>query len=244
MRRVARTSTNSLLCCSAAHSSQMSTSSGTSEARVRKPGSTINVGCARVDAPLDAEFLELASRDDDAFAEIRRRFNRLVWASSYGYGFDRHTREDVGQLVWLKLFQHLGTIREPERLAGWLATTTRHECLRLVRARARANIVGSFDGDDEVFVDRAAPELDASMIRDETVRLVATALNDLDAECRRLLRLLTTDPPMSYEQIASMLGASPGSIGPWRQRCLRKLAMRPEIRRAIGATARPPQGGV
>jgi len=196
-----------------------------------------------VDAPLDAEFLELASRDDDAFAELRQRFNRLVWATSFGYGFDRATREDIGQLVWLKLFQHLGSIREPARLAGWLATTTRHECLRLVRARARASFVGSFDGDDEVIADRAAPELDASMIRDETVRLVATALNDLDADCRRLLRLLTADPPASYEQIAVMFDASPGSIGPWRQRCLKKLAMRPEIRQVIGTTARPSQGG-
>ena len=197
-----------------------------------------------MDAPLDSEFLDLASRDDEAFAEIRRRFNRLVWASSFGYGFDRHTREDVGQLVWLKLFEHLGTIRDPTRLAGWLATTTRRECFRLVRARARASIVGSFDADDAIFADRAAPELDAGLIRDETVRLVATALNDLDADCRRLLRLLTTDPVIPYEQIATMLQASPGSIGPWRQRCLRKLAMRPEIRRAIGAAARPSQEGV
>lgn len=195
-----------------------------------------------MDAPLDADFLELAARDDAAFAEIRRRFNRLVWAASYGYGFDRHTREDVGQLVWLKLFQHLGTIRDPTRLAGWLATTTRRECLRLVKARARASLVG-FESDDREFADRAAPELDASMIRDETVRLVAAALNDLDDECRRLLRLLTTDPVMSYDEIAATLHASPGSIGPWRQRCLRKLASRPGIRQAIGATARPAQGG-
>jgi RNA polymerase sigma factor (sigma-70 family) len=202
--------------------------------------SATDIACECVDAPLDSEFLELASRDDDAFAEIRRRFNRLVWASSFGFGFDRHTREDVGQLVWLKLFQNLGTIRDPTRLAGWLATTTRRECLRLVKARARAAV--AFDGDDE-FADRAAPELDAGMIRDETVRLVARALNDLDGDCRRLLRLLTTEPVMSYEQIADLLHASPGSIGPWRQRCLRKLAMRPEIRRAIGGAARPSSGG-
>jgi RNA polymerase sigma factor (sigma-70 family) len=224
--------------------SPLGSRSGIHQLESFKPASRIDLGCARVDAPLDADFLALAARDDDAFAEIRRRFNRLVWASSFGYGLDGHTREDIGQMVWLKLFQHLGTIREPERLAGWLATTTRRECLRLVRARARASIVGSYDDDDKVLADRAAPELDASMIRDETVGLVARALNDLDAECRRLLRLLTTDPPMSYEQIAAMLHAAPGSIGPWRQRCLKKLAMRPELRSAIAGTARPSQGGV
>ena len=123
-----------------------------------------DVGCARVDAPLDAEFLELASRDYDAFAELRRRFNRLVWASSYGYGLIATRVVRCWSIsVWLKLFQHLGTIRDPTRLAGWLATTTiRRVPAPGAGAAARVSIVGSFDADDDLFADRAAPELDAS----------------------------------------------------------------------------------
>ena len=187
-----------------------------------------------MDGPFDAEFLELASRDDDAFAEIKRRFQKLVWASSYGFGFDRHTRDDVAQLVWLKLFQSLTSIRDPSRLAGWLATTTRRECIRVVKARARFTMVESF----EDVSDPTTRELDAAIIKDDTVRLVAQALNSIDAECRQLLRLLSAEPALTYGQIAEMLKAAPGSIGPWRQRCLRKLAARPEIRAAIGGSSR------
>ena len=188
-----------------------------------------------MDGPLDAEFLELASRDDDAFAVIKRRFQKLVWSSSYGFGFDRHTRDDVAQLVWLKLFQNLTSIRDPSRLAGWLATTTRRECLRVVKARARFTLIESFEDDADTTTSK---ELDTAIIKDETVRLVAQALNSLDAECRQLLRLLSAEPALTYGEIAETLKAAPGSIGPWRQRCLRKLAARPEIRAAIGGSRR------
>ena len=187
-----------------------------------------------MDVSFDAEFLELASRDDDAFAVIKRQFQRLVWASSYGFGFDRHTRDDVAQLVWLKLFQNLTSIRDPSRLAGWLATTTRRECIRVVKARARFTMIEAFDD----MSDPTTKELDASIIKDETVRLVAQALNSIDAECRQLLRLLSAEPALTYGEIAETLNAAPGSIGPWRQRCLRKLAARPEIRAALGGSPR------
>lgn len=184
-----------------------------------------------VDVLIDAELLQLAARDDAAFAVIQRQFQRLVWSASYGYQLDRDTRDDIAQLVWMKLFQHLDTIRDPSRLAGWLATTTRRECLRVAKARARLTVTDDFDA----AVDDRAPELDANVIRDETVRVVANALGQIDRECQRLLRLLTADPALSYGEIAEALDAAPGSIGPWRQRCLRKLAARPELRRILDA---------
>jgi len=180
---------------------------------------------------IDADFLQLAARDDAAFAVLQRQFQRLVWSASYGYQLDRDTRDDIAQLVWMKLFQHLDTIRDPSRLAGWLATTTRRECMRVSKARARLTVTDDF----ETAVDERSPELDANVIRDETVRTVANALGQIDRECQRLLRLLTADPALSYGEIAEVLDAAPGSIGPWRQRCLRKLAARPELRRILEA---------
>lgn len=38
-----------------------------------------------------------------------------------------------------------------------------------------------------------------------------------------LLRLLTTVPPLSYEEIAALVGVPVGSIGPTRQRYLQRL---------------------
>ena len=42
--------------------------------------------------------------------------------------------DDVQQNVWLQLVSQLDTIRNPATLPGWLATTTRRECGRVLRA--------------------------------------------------------------------------------------------------------------
>jgi DNA-directed RNA polymerase specialized sigma24 family protein len=36
--------------------------------------------------------------------------------------------EDGAQSIWLKLLVHLGSLRDPAALPGWLATTTLREC--------------------------------------------------------------------------------------------------------------------
>jgi hypothetical protein len=49
----------------------------------------------------------------------------------------------------------------------------------------------------------------------------------LDERCRRLLTLLFYRPdPPPYAEVAARLGATPGSIGPTRARCLQKLRRR------------------
>ena len=42
--------------------------------------------------------------------------------------------EDVGQRVWLRLVEQLRRLRDPAALPGWLATVTRRECVRALRA--------------------------------------------------------------------------------------------------------------
>ena len=169
-----------------------------------------------------ADLLARAGRDDEAFRELRQRFERLVWASTASYRLDRHTREDIAQIVWLRLLQRLDTIREPERLAGWLATTARREAQRTSMARAR---VVATDRQDEQ--PSGTAELDVALIRDERARAVALGLLELDARCRDLLRLIYySDPTPSYEVVVQLIDGlnEVGSVGPTVQRCRDKLA--------------------
>jgi RNA polymerase sigma factor (sigma-70 family) len=169
------------------------------------------------------------SGDNSAWTEIVSRYGRVVWASTYGFRFDHATREDVFQLAWLRLMDSLHSIDDPERLGGWLTTTTRRECLKLVKSRARTQPVGSFDDDH----DQLAPHVDAAIVRAETIRDVARGFDELGVDCRELLRLCFADPRMSYSEISQTTGMPIGSIGPRRQRCLEKLASSPSVRRII-----------
>ncbi|HET8659330.1 MAG TPA: sigma-70 family RNA polymerase sigma factor, partial [Micromonosporaceae bacterium] len=83
--------------------------------------------------------LVIAARkgDRDAWNRIVARYAPLIWTICRRFQLSRSDVDDVGQTVWLTLVEHLDTIREPAALPGWLATTTRNECLKVVRAGQR-----------------------------------------------------------------------------------------------------------
>jgi DNA-directed RNA polymerase specialized sigma24 family protein len=57
----------------------------------------------------------------------------------------------------------------------------------------------------------------------EDHELLMSALDGLSAPCQALLRLLISDPPLTYDEISVVLEMPKGSIGPTRQRCLGRL---------------------
>lgn len=165
------------------------------------------------------ELLRRATEGDQrAWDEIVGRFGGLVWSVARSYRLGAST-DDVVQTVWLRLAEHLDRIREPERLAAWLATTTRNEALRVVTKRARSVPFG----DVPEAADATTSLLDELAVDDDTLAHVMTAFRQLSAADQQLLRLLCTVPPLDYATIAEMLGRSIGSIGPTRARVLDKL---------------------
>jgi RNA polymerase sigma factor (sigma-70 family) len=159
------------------------------------------------------------SGEQAAWDGLVERFGRLVWSVVRGFRLDAASAADVSQTVWLRLVENVSRIRDPERLASWLATTARNESIRAKRKLDRA-VPTMFEFD--VVDDTVAP-LDERMIRDEGIARVAAAFNDLAPQCQDLLRLLVADPPLDYETIATIVERPIGSIGPTRARCLERL---------------------
>lgn len=153
-----------------------------------------------------------------AWEALVDRFEPMVWSVARGFRLDDATAKDVCQTVWLRLIENIGTIEDPERLPGWLATTTRREALRVTRARER-DIPSEFEYD----VEDPAPSLDEVLIEDEETRAVVRAFKTLDDVCRQLLRLMTIEPALSYEEMSEIMERPVGSLGPTRARCLKKL---------------------
>src|SRR5215469_3835272 len=57
-----------------------------------------------------------ASGDQAAWNELVRRYARLVMAVIRSYRLTTADAQDVSQTVWLRLVEHLGSLREPEAL--------------------------------------------------------------------------------------------------------------------------------
>ncbi|WUV19878.1 sigma-70 family RNA polymerase sigma factor [Streptomyces sp. NBC_01485] len=160
----------------------------------------------------------------------------LVWSVVRAHRLSDADGHEVYQTVWFRFAQHLGRIREPHKAGSWLASTARNECLKVIKALRRLTPT-----DDPQLLDRASedrtPEqsvLDSeeAAAQSERVRFLWQEFEALGERCRQLLRVLIASPPPSYQEVSAALGIAVGSIGPMRQRCLRRLRARLDARGA------------
>jgi RNA polymerase sigma factor (sigma-70 family) len=163
---------------------------------------------------------EAAEGNQAAWDDLVEGFSGLVWSVVRAHGLYGAEAADVCQTVWLRFVEHLRRLREPERAGAWLATTARHECLRVLRRRGRTTAMADPPEVPDVSAD-ADPG--SKVVASEEHDLLMAALDDISGQCQQLLRLLLVDPPLSYDEISALLDMPKGSIGPTRQRCLVRL---------------------
>lgn len=166
--------------------------------------------------------------DEAAWSALVTRFAPLLWSVCRRHRLSTADAEDVCAEVWLRLLSRLPSLREPDALPGWLATTTRHECLRrLTKTNRRTerelpllpDVVAEDDG----------AEVEDHLLRAERSDALRAAFVMLGERCRRLIAVMLRDPTPAYAEIGAELGMPIGSIGPTKQRCLEVLRRSPAI---------------
>ena len=170
-------------------------------------------------------------RDERAWNALVDGLQRVVWKAVNMMTTDHEIRNDAFAATWLRLAERLATIREPEKLPGWLTTTATNEVRQILRARGiEEKRLASVGGN----IDQPSTLLDAlegdpgdragDLAAADDRRQVRAAFARLDEGCRELITVLVlADPPMSYEEASEQLGRPIGSLGPTRSRCLGKL---------------------
>jgi RNA polymerase sigma factor (sigma-70 family) len=182
--------------------------------------------------------LVLAARKGDAEAwdALVGRFAGRVRAVARSYRLSTADAEDVSQVTWLRLVANLDLIREPDRVGAWLVSTASRECLRILRRSGR-HATGQDGWEDAIA--SAEPEVDTGLLVVERDHALWKAMGMLSAGCQRLLTLLASDPPPSYEEVSLVLEMPIGSIGPTRGRCLGHL--RVQLARITGGADGSPR---
>lgn len=172
--------------------------------------------------------------DQSAWDDVVERFLPLVGSVIARHRLRGADAEDVNQTVWLKLVEHLDDLREPAALPGWIATTTRRECLRTLDRSRRTTPSDPqesrvLESSDDAFGAETPPALDAGLLSSEMLQALRDGLASLPEARRELLLLLLHDPPIPYQQISALLGIPVGSIGPTRARALDQLRRCPAL---------------
>jgi len=181
------------------------------------------------DNPVSADLVTRAAKGDKhAWDALVERFVPLIWSICHRHRLGEAGADDVSQNVWLHLADQLDKIQDSAALPGWLATTTRRECLRVLRT-ARGQLATTYMLDAEVVADDQAGTAEQELLTAERHAALREAFAALPPSGQQLIALLLEDPPAPYAQISARLGIPVSSIGPTRRRCLDKLRRHPDI---------------
>lgn len=139
---------------------------------------------------------------------VRTRLFALAYAELRHYD-DAH---DAVAAALLQVCAHVGELREPARMRGWVNVIVRNEIRRLLR-KARSS-------------EPLPPEWrDGSVPQDPVLRLdVERALSRLPQEQARAIRLFYLSG-FSLEEIAERVGHPEGTVKSWLHRGRRRLAL-------------------
>ncbi|MFI5689509.1 RNA polymerase sigma factor [Streptomyces sp. NPDC051636] len=160
--------------------------------------------------------------DGRAWEQLIHVYSPVVWTVVRSHGLKQADCEDVYQLTWQRLVEHIHTLKQPGRVAAWLVTVAKREAISRARqARRMVSVPDPADYLHAADMTVPAPE-EWTVARSDSERL-RKAIRNLPEEHQALLGLLFAEPPLSYDYIAEAVGMARGSIGPTRRRILAKM---------------------
>ena len=159
--------------------------------------------------------------DEDGFAQLMRKYERLIYSIPLNYGLSRADAADIAQVTLTIFLQRMDSLHDDSQLGAWLATVARRHCWRLMEQRSREQIAPEEDlAEQEQLVGEHQPDFHSW----EGLERLNEGLSRLGEKCRGLLQALYLEAETpSYEEISERFQMRVGSIGPTRARCLLKL---------------------
>ncbi len=174
----------------------------------------------------DVELIQrFLAGDENAFAELVRKYQKPVHALAWRKIGDFHIAEEITQDTFLKVYQRLHTLKDPNQFSGWLYVIATRRCyawLRKKRIRTQPledaeTTMGQRDAySRHVAEDRVKTAVEAQ--REVVKRLLAKL-----KESERTVMTLHYLGEMTVEEISRFLGVSAGTIKSRLQRARHRL---------------------
>jgi len=165
------------------------------------------------------------SGEAGAFCELAARYERRIYSLALHYCRKPQDAEDLSQEVWLRVYQAIGTFRGESSFYTWMRKITINCFLNRERSsfwrwqRAAERLI-EYPTQNET--DLIVPNAESTLHNKILFAKVRAALAELTPR-QRLIFLLKHHEGMTYEEIGSTLGCSPGTAKKAVARAVRKL---------------------
>ena len=175
--------------------------------------------------------------DDTAFSALVRKYQKPVHALVWRKIGDFHIAEDITQDTFLKAYQSLSTLKEPQRFASWLYVIAANYCKMWLRKKRlwtqSLERTSSAQLENATYSGYVVEENTRTAI--EAQREVVKRLLGKLQESERTVITLYYLGEMTYEEISEFLGVSVAAIKNRLYRARRRLKKEePMIREALG----------
>ena len=174
--------------------------------------------------------------DDTAFSVLVKKYQRSVHALAWRKVGDFHIAEDITQETFLKAYQGLPMLKEPQSFASWLYVITANQCKAWLRKKR--TWIQSLEDTSSAQLERATYSghiiAENERMTEEAQREVVKKLLAKLQESDRTVITLYYLGGMTYEEISSFLGVSVGAIKSRLHRARQRLKKEePMIREAL-----------
>lgn len=171
-----------------------------------------------------ATVLAAQQGDREAFRLLYERYRDRVYNIIFYSIGDEMRAEDVLQIVFVKIYRGLPGFRFEANLSTWIYRITVNECLNQQRGRGAQHVpFEALLGSDEEFDEGASA--DRQHADSERREIVHRAVMELSPKLRAVVALKYLEG-LSYEEIASVLECSPGTVASRLNRALGELETR------------------
>ena len=172
--------------------------------------------------------------DAQALAELTVIFQSLVKAAARRVLHCANDVDDAVQDTWLNFVRFGDRIADPTRVGAWLWTVALNSARRIQRRDSRCIAVDNVvDLADAMAFE--VPDPDQGLQRCERAAAVQRAAEDMRETDRRVLSLMMDERGYDYRQISSISGRPVGSLGPTRDRIIRKLRTNADVAELMAA---------
>ena len=172
--------------------------------------------CAVMAEPIDDERVIEACQagDREAFRLLFEKYKDRVFSIAvYSFGGDENAAKDVSQQIFLKLMTSIGQFRGDSAFTTWLYRLVVNACTDEQRKRRRFLAFGESNPLSRIresrFEERRPQE--KRFAKQELADSVQAAIKQLKPKLRMAI-LLKYVEDLSYEEIASVLGCSKGTV--------------------------------
>ena len=186
----------------------------------------------------DAQLIQrVLAGDDTAFSTLVKRHQKPVHALAWRKTGDFHVAEEITQDTFLKAYQNLSTLKEPQKFAGWLYVIAANYCKMWKRKKRLST--QSLENTSSAELEKATYSgyviAENERITAEAQREVVKQLLAKLQESDRIVITLYYLGGMTYEEISEFLGVSVSAIKNRLYRARRRLKKEePMIREALG----------